>query len=438
MRSGYSKKLAVALGDATGGADEINLTIDGTVAGASFEATDGGALETLNLDVVGSQLDSADPGTSFFGGVGETIVTGAGDLMLNDFQVGDLAADTIDTTDLDGSLTLAPEADQGAVTLDFTAGALVDIDGIDRYVVQDTTTNNHTVTVDPLDGPLTVEIASIDAGDEAGIIDIDQGADGTLTVIFGGEGDGCTAITADESIVVNIESGGTTDNATLGVNTGVAGFGLGVTSRRVNVTGDMDIDLGTVTSDILNSTGATGGVTASAAAQMQIDCGPGDDDITGSGAIDFIDAGDGDNIVDGGAGADEITCGDGDSEVTGGAAADVITLGVGDHVLVYGSVFASGGTNNDGADTITGFDSGDAIELAASNAFADGTGDLTNNGAVTDQKIDIDNDGTDTTITIDLDTDGAATNALVIILLDVVLDDTDFTFDAATEQLIAN
>ena len=68
----------------------------------------------------------------------------------------------------------------------------------------------------------------------------------------------------------------------------------------------------------------------------------------------------------------------------------------------------------------------------------DGTGDLTNNGAVTDQSIDISNDGTDTLIVVDLDSDGAgATTTLMINLLGVVLDDTDFTWDADEDQLIA-
>ena len=104
---------------------------------------------------------------------------------------------------------------------------------------------------------------------------------------------------------------------------------------------------------------------------------------------------------------------------------------------MYTSTFETGlgvPVNDDGADSITDLESGDAIQLDGSNPFATGQGSLTNNGAVTNNSIDISNDGTDTTIIFDLDT-GAGTNALTVTIVGQQLTDANFTFNSGTDEL---
>jgi hypothetical protein len=415
MGAGYAERLRVTLDDDSAADDEMDLTVAGTAEGASFDyLQDADAVETLNVMVTAdSDLSPADPGTDLFGDVDEALITGTGALTLSGVDPVDLAANAPDTTDFEGTLTVAPAADAGH-TFNFTAGGLANLEGIDAYVITDTMTFNHSITLN--DSPVSVDISLIDEDDSAGNVTVVQSTanDDELNLTLGGDGDGMGALTAATSEFINIVSGGTTANAIANV-TGESGTAF--VTETVTVTGDQDIDLGTVTSEMLDATGLTGALTMTAAASMAIDGGSGDDDITGSAAVDLIDAG---------AGNDTITGDDGDDDLTGGD---------GDNTFVYVSVFESGGNDDDGDDNIADFDAGDAIELDDSNAFADGTADLTNTGVCTDDSIDIDNDGTDTTILIDTDTDGAAVNCVTIVLEGVTFDDTDFTFDADTELL---
>ena len=157
--------------------------------------------------------------------------------------------------------------------------------------------------------------------------------------------------------------------------------------------------------------------------------------LIGGSGNDTLRGDSGNDTLDGGAGADTLDGGDGDDSITGGGGNDTITGGLGNDVFVYESVFdGTTPVNSDDADSIIGFATGDAIELAATNPFADGTGSFTTNGALTDDSIDITNNGTDTTIIFDLDTD-AGTTGLTVTLVGVALTGADFTFDSVTDEL---
>ena len=440
MGAGFEELLDV---DFSGAGDDFALTLNGSADGAAFDSQDCG----LDVEVVVAEdsfLGCGDPGTDCFCAANSVTVSGSGDLTLTGHQDGDLAADggPYDMDDFSGMLTVVPEADV-AHTLDFGAAGTDELDGVDQVTIVDDgdPVVNHSLTLDEEDGDLTVDISEIDEDEVAGDLTVVQGAsddDDTLTVILGGDGDGMGLLTAATTEAVYVVSGGTTANAIANVttNTGLPGTAWGT----ITVTGVQDCDLGTVTTEIVDSTGlapAVGLTMTAAGGVLEIETGNGEDDITGSAGIDSIDTGGGDDIIDGAAGADTIDAGDGANEVTGGLGDDEITLGTGVNTVVLLSTFIAGGEDVDGADEVTGFGSGDSIELDSGNPFADGTADLTNTGAVADGKIDIDNDGTDTTIIIDTDTTGVL-NPVTIVLLGVALDDTDFTFDADTELLTAD
>ncbi len=418
MGTGYADTLTATLADDSGANDELNLIIDGTEEGAVFDyAQNTNPVETLNLMVEGSTLSPEDPGTDFFGDVDEVLVTGSGDLTLSGVDPVDLAANALDTSDFDGDLTIEPLADTGAA-FNFTAGGLANIEGIDNYVIVDTTTFNHVVILNPGDSPFNVDISSIDAGDVAGNVTVNQngtGDDDTINLTLGGEGDGMGFFAAGLTEFINVESGGTTANE---IGNIIGNSGTPFVTEQVTITGDQDLDAGIIVTEVVDASAFSGGLTMTAGGSQQITGGFGDDDLTGSPVVDQIDGGPGD---------DTITGEDGNDQLTGGA---------GDNTFVYLSAFAGAPVDVDGQDTITDFDVGDAIELAANTLFADGTGSLTNNGACTDDSIDIDNDGTDTTIIIDLDTDGGGTDAcLTIVLEGVTFTDADFTYDATDELL---
>ncbi len=108
--------------------------------------------------------------------------------------------------------------------------------------------------------------------------------------------------------------------------------------------------------------------------------------------------------------------------------------GLGNDVFVYETVFdGTTPVNSDDADSIVGFAAGDAIELAATNPFATGPGDIVA-GALAENKIAVSNNGTDTTIIFDLDT-GAGTEGLTVTLVGSALTEADFTFDSVTDEL---
>ncbi len=150
----------------------------------------------------------------------------------------------------------------------------------------------------------------------------------------------------------------------------------------------------------------------------------GADSLVGGDLADGIFGLDGNDTLDGGAGDDTLD---------GGAGADSLVGGLGNDVFVYESVFDGTPVNSDDADSIIGFAAGDAIELAATNPFATGTGDI-GAGPLTENKIAVSNNGTDTTIIFDLDTD-AGTTGLTVTLVGVALTDANFTFDSVTDEL---
>jgi len=438
LNTGFADTLAFALANEAGLSDDITVTIDGTVSGAVVDYT-GVALEMLNLVVNGSTLSADAAGASFFGGAAAVVVTGAGDLTLEgfdpDFDAGvnsapdDLEANAIDTTGLTGSLTLSPAAASAAVIIDFTAGAMADLQGVDTYVINDTAAFAHTLTFGADAPSLTVEIASIAAASSAGALTVSQGptaiAANSLTVNLGGEGDGMGALTAALTGDVTVNSSGTTANAVAGVTLATT---IPLLSEMLTITGDQALDVGTVNACVVNAGGFDAGLTVGLTAlatclEVNCDSGAGADDVTGTANIDVITAGDGANTITGAAGDDLITVG---------------TVVGDDNTFVLNSVFAAAATppvDVDGNDQITGFDSGDSIQLDVSNTLST---TLTNTGAVANNSIDISNDTVDTTIIIDLDTDGTTTVSVTVTLLGVVLDDTGFTFDATTDLLTAN
>ncbi len=93
--------------------------------------------------------------------------------------------------------------------------------------------------------------------------------------------------------------------------------------------------------------------------------GIGDDILTGGAGDDTLYGGNGDDTLDGGDGIDSLFGGQGDDRLTGGRGDDDLYGGLGADVFA----FAVG----DGADTMTGFEVGDIIEIAG---VSGGLGDL--------------------------------------------------------------
>jgi len=298
MGSGYAKKLTATLADDAGASNEMDLTVDGTANGAAFDyVQDADDLETLNLIVVGSELSPADPGTDFFGDVGEVLVTGEGDLILSGFDDGtDLPANAIDTSDFEGELTLSPLADNGNVVLNFTAGGLAGIEGIDNYIIADTLTFNHTLTLNIGDSPFNIDISSIEEDDLAGNVTVTQtgtARNDTINLDLGGDGDGMGSFTAGSTEFLNIVSGGTTANE---INDVTIAVNVAFTTTTVTVSGDQDLDLGTVVADGVDAAGFDGDLTV---------------DNTGQAGSNQIVGGNGDDLLIPGDDIDEVTGGPG-------------------------------------------------------------------------------------------------------------------------------
>lgn len=421
--NGYGEELELDFdGDLTDSDDSVSITADDVGVGTvTVNLSDGGGgdLETLTLSSTGgpNKVDLFIDGSV---NVDDWVLAGDADLTL---EVG---SDDIDGEDVDASSL-------GFLNLrvDVDPGSSVDLTGFDG-------------------GPdvLTLFDSDTPGGDSADV-DADEGVDivvetslNDLTVLVtnagaAGQNNNSQAfelsgddpvdvddITVDDVENVSIASNTTDeDDPTAVVNTIDDLFADEL--EVLTITGDTDLTFGdtlgqTAAVESLVATSFSGDLTASFDGQgdtVLIASGSGDDDLGGSDMNDVIEGGDGDDRITGFAGDDELTGGDGDN------------------TFVYVSAFGAAPSDDDDEDVITDFDAGDEIELDASNAFADGTGDLTNNGACTDNSIDIDNDGTDTTILIDLDTDAVDMTCITIVLEDVVFDDTDFTFDAGNDVL---
>ncbi len=297
LGAGYANGVTATLANDAAADDELDVEVEGTVEGATFDyVQDGDPVETLNLMVeADSELSPADPTTDFFGDVDATLVTGDNDLTLSGFDATDLAANAIDTSEFEGDLTLSPAADAG-LTANFTAGGLAAIEGIDNYVIADTQTFNHVLTLNIGDSPFNIDISNIDEDDLAGNVTVTQSGserDDTINLTLAGEGDGMGAFAAASTEFLNVASGGTTANAigNVTINTGVA-----FTTTTVAVTGDQDLDMGQVVADAVNAEDFTGDLTI---------------DNTGVAGANQIVGGSGDDLLIPGNGTDEVTGGEG-------------------------------------------------------------------------------------------------------------------------------
>ncbi len=324
------------------------LTLNGTADGAGFHLGNADCSTDLTVDVAAdSSLTSANPTQSIFCDAVDNLtsceVTGSGGLTLLDAEPGDMTGDGFDFSGFSGALSVGGSADVGH-TFDFSAAGFNY--PLDSYTIADTVANAHTVTTQSADHSLTVNIADIDAAASAGALTVNQSTSltdfDTLNVNLGGEGDGMGALGAANTESINIDSGGTTANAIANV-TGASG---GFSTPTVTVTGDQDMDCGTVTTDVFNAVDATGDVTATAAAAMSMSGGSGDDDLTGSGGGDSISGNAGDDTLSGLAGSDVLNGGPGDDTIDGGDGADLLTGGTGNDSFIL--------TDDDAIDDISG------------------------------------------------------------------------------------
>lgn len=440
MGAAFADMLSV---DFSGAGAAYTLTLNGSADGASFDCVDA-ALDTDLVVSADSFLGCGVPGTDCFGGAGSVTVSGAGNLTLTGAQGGaanDLAADggAYDMDDFTGTLTVVPAVDI-AENHDFSAGGADELEGVDQVTIIDTETYARTLTFDTDDGDVTVDISEIDADDSAGALTVVQGAenDDILTLILGGDGDGMGALTAATSEFVNIVSGGTTANAIANVTSET---GTAFVTEAVTLTGTQDCDLGTVTSEIFDSTGLAIGAdaTLTCGATMQVDTGGGDDDITGSAAVDLIDGGAGDDTITGAGGADIMTGGadsdtfqfdaTGDSGITRALADDILDFVAGADGDVMAFDDTGGFALSGAADTL-------AFEIESDGAFAAGT-----NVFVIDTTVIADLFGDLTQTETDLDglvNAGAGAGGGIFVVYDATTDavyavfDDDVTADSTT------
>ena len=93
-----------------------------------------------------------------------------------------------------------------------------------------------------------------------------------------------------------------------------------------------------------------------------IDAGEGNNTVLGGDGNDAITAGAGTDSLSGGAGNDTISAGAGNDTVAGGAGADTLNLGTGTDVV---KLLLASDSSASAADTVTGFGTGDKIDLSS-------------------------------------------------------------------------
>lgn len=346
MASGYARRLTVGL-NADTTSDSIDLALNGTATGAIFQSNQGGSgLETLNIDVTGDNFLSPSNG-NFFGDAADVIITGGSSLTLLAATPAKMAAHDIDASGLAGDMIVSA----AAATFDFSVGGAHELLGVDKVMVTDTAGGgNGSYTVNNDNGALEIEVASLEAGQTLGTLAVTYGGAvntvGQVTLTLGGAGSGTGAVTGTNVGVLTVASGGTTANAVANVNIGVNGFNPGVTQKRIVATGDMDLNLGTATADVIDGSAMTGKLT-----------------VTGSADINQIIGGAGDDTLTGGAGADVISGGAGNDTLIGGDGIDQLTGGAGSDTFAFNTVVSAANANNI-TDFVAGAD-GDKLRFDA-------------------------------------------------------------------------
>lgn len=429
--------------NAGAGQDTLNLDADtdiGTDAFTGFEAINlgSGRGETTDGHVYSFELDGDNKPNPNTGAQGQILTIDGSALAADTDGKGALVAETLS---VDADLV-------SSYRLDITGGAAADriIDG------------GLSDTISTGGGEDAINLTSgnnvVDAGADNDTVTLGIGADN----VSGGTGDDSFEVTGGNLSAADTISGGAganelliTGNSVDAAYTNVSevqtlrvfGFGAATTTTlaaEAEQAGILRVNLDNG-DDTLDASGY------SAAANLTVLGGDGDDAITTGAGADSVRAAEGDDTVNTGAGADYVAARSGDDVVNTGEGDDIVELGIGDDAINLGSgndvvkvSAVEAGTDDelDFADTITGGTGDDEILLNNSSEIVAGINLNTVTGVET-VRVGLDGESvavtftggnvtTLTTVTVDATAISAGESAITTVTIDAGQSDSDYSF----------
>jgi Ca2+-binding RTX toxin-like protein len=372
--------------DFDGGTDLTVSNVDAVTITAYTPTTTAAVGDTILGDV---EVDDSDRVTVSIAGVSALVTAPNLDLasLSADSAIAiTLSAGSNSTLDIVGDLTSSSEA-LDTLTVTVSDDGTVDVGG--DIIITDSEMSSATITVG-VGGLFTVDNIDIE---EIEAMTVSVGAAGSFTattkIDLGGAAATITGA-AGSTVTIGQFAGGTTTSPTSFTLTGRGALGDGTTTGAIDISGVTSVNVSGWTDANVNDddtlAGAdhwlvtmNGGTFTSNNAAARVTGGAEDDTITTGAGADVIDAGDGDNVVSSGAGADSITTGAGDDEINAGTGADTIAAGAGADTITITEastarssdtlVFASGDSDADNIDVVTGFNAiatnGDKLDFVA-------------------------------------------------------------------------